>query len=148
MLGRQAFPSGGHVTLPPIIMEMTNGCISNSSSIPFKYSHYPLNRDYGRKSNLCNLSVGVPSIFSKLLTASGRFGDVVPRVLGVRHRKCCLGTKTFPWSSGVGDSNMVKWTWYQCTPIGLMGLVYLWYSYTVIIKYQLSTIHVSKYTIP
>ena len=85
-----------------------NGCISNSSSIPFKYSHYPLNHDYGRKSNLCNLSVGVPSIFSKLLTASGRFGDVVPRVFGVRHRKCCLGIKTFPWFSGVGDSNMVK----------------------------------------
>ena len=31
------------VTLPPIIMEVKNGCISNSSYLStFKYSHFPL----------------------------------------------------------------------------------------------------------
>ncbi len=37
-------------TLPPIIMEIKNGCISNRI-VPFQIvRHFPLNHDYGRKS--------------------------------------------------------------------------------------------------
>ena len=61
-----------------------NGCIPNIGSLPFKYSHFPLNHDYGGKSKTITMwnfrtSLFFSLVFGKDGPALGRWGQVAKK---------------------------------------------------------------------
>ena len=67
-------------TLLPIIMVQSKMGVSPIGSLPFKYSHFPLNRHYGRKSNMFLHT-------SQLVEAKNSEGSTVSLVISSNPRK-------------------------------------------------------------
>ena len=74
-------------TLPPIIMEVKNGCISNRIVTFQIVCHFPLNHDYGRKSTFLPKMIGEPltkKYLSIQLTTTISMISMIYRIMGGR----------------------------------------------------------------